>query len=162
MRCRRSGLQGGDRQPPIRRDCHRGRLRQRRLVPVLELARVHLERRERGSDNEAGRRTVLLEHGPVSSPLRAGPFHLLRRAGGGYEYKDGTSMAAPHVAGAWAILKALRPSGSVSELLGALRDTGKPVVDPVNSLAFPRIRLFDAAVVIYSGAAARRRAHRAV
>jgi len=81
------------------------------------------------------------------------PGHSIYSAvpGGGYEYKDGTSMAAPHVAGAWAILKALRPSGSVSELLGALRDTGKPVVDPVNSLAFPRIRLFDAAVVIYSG-----------
>jgi len=41
--------------------------------------------------------------------------------------KDGTSMAAPHVAGAWAIMKAANPEASVAEILGKLKDTGKDV-----------------------------------
>ncbi|MEK8018703.1 MAG: FG-GAP-like repeat-containing protein, partial [Candidatus Parabeggiatoa sp.] len=41
--------------------------------------------------------------------------------------KDGTSMAAPHVAGAWAILKAANPQASVAEILGKLKNTGQDV-----------------------------------
>ena len=49
--------------------------------------------------------------------------------GGGYESWDGTSMAAPHVAGAWAVIKQKYPDASVAEVLGALQATGKPVTD---------------------------------
>ena len=42
----------------------------------------------------------------------------------GYGYKNGTSMAAPHVAGAWAILKQAKPRADVSEVLGALQFNG--------------------------------------
>ncbi len=40
---------------------------------------------------------------------------------------SGTSMAAPHVAGAWAVLKQARPSASVSDIYYALAGTGVPV-----------------------------------
>jgi uncharacterized repeat protein (TIGR02543 family) len=47
--------------------------------------------------------------------------------GGSVEAKSGTSMAAPHVAGAWAIMKAANPKASIAKILGKLKDTGKDV-----------------------------------
>jgi len=38
--------------------------------------------------------------------------------------KSGTSMAAPHVAGAWALLKSARPNASVIQVLRVLRQSG--------------------------------------
>ncbi len=46
---------------------------------------------------------------------------------GGHGAKSGTSMAAPHVAGAFALLKSVKPSAPVNEILEALRCTGKIV-----------------------------------
>jgi subtilisin family serine protease len=43
------------------------------------------------------------------------------------EYLNGTSMAAPQVTGAWAILKQKTPSASVSDILYSLEGTGVPV-----------------------------------
>ena len=37
--------------------------------------------------------------------------------GTGYSYSSGTSMAAPHVAGAWAVLKQMKPDAGVAEVL---------------------------------------------
>jgi len=69
--------------------------------------------------------------------------------GGTYGALSGTSMAAPHVAGSWAILKQAVPAASVTTLLNALRSTGLPITD--NRLAFlgivetvPRVRVFEA------------------
>jgi len=53
--------------------------------------------------------------------------------------KDGTSMAAPHVAGAWAILKAHNPKASIAEVLAMLKGTGQEVE------GMPRIQI-DAAL----------------
>jgi len=47
----------------------------------------------------------------------------------GYGYKSGTSMAAPHVAGAWAVLRQARPDTPVTEALAALQFNGVPVTD---------------------------------
>jgi subtilisin len=41
----------------------------------------------------------------------------------------GTSMATPHVAGAWALMKQRDPDASVSEILAALQNTGTVVDD---------------------------------
>lgn len=41
----------------------------------------------------------------------------------------GTSMAAPHVAGAWAVLREASPEASVDEILEALVTTGQSVAD---------------------------------
>ena len=64
--------------------------------------------------------------------------------GGGFGSKSGTSMAAPHVAGAWAVLKQVSPAASVPTLLGHLQATGKPITDPDNGISKPRIRLLTA------------------
>ena len=66
--------------------------------------------------------------------------------GGGYEAWNGTSMAAPHVAGAWAVLRSRSPNASVNEILAALVSTGVLVTDrrPGGSVTRPRIQI-DAA-----------------
>lgn len=63
---------------------------------------------------------------------------------GGYATFRGTSMAAPHVAGAWAVLKSRAPTASVSQILEALTSTGTAVFDPRNGLTKPRINLYAA------------------
>jgi subtilisin family serine protease len=44
-----------------------------------------------------------------------------------YSSRSGTSMAAPHVAGAWAIMKQYDPTMSVDEVLTLLQDTGQQI-----------------------------------
>ena len=46
-----------------------------------------------------------------------------------YEYLEGTSMAAPHVSGAAALLAALEPAASVSQLRQALLTSVDPIAD---------------------------------
>ena len=46
----------------------------------------------------------------------------------------GTSMASPHVAGAWAVVKSKQPSASVDDVLNALASTGTPILDPGNGI----------------------------
>jgi subtilisin family serine protease len=67
--------------------------------------------------------------------------------GGGFEVMNGTSMATPHVAGAWALLKQKTPSASVSSLLSSLQSTGTPVTDTrvTGGVTKPRINIADAA-----------------
>ena len=59
--------------------------------------------------------------------------------GGGFAAFAGTSMAAPHVAGAWAIARQAFPTASVDDVLAGFRNTGKLVLDPGNHLTFARI-----------------------
>ena len=65
--------------------------------------------------------------------------------GGGYSSHGGTSMASPHVAGAFAVLHQADPAASVSTLKTALESTGVPVTDSRNGLVRPRLQM-DAAV----------------
>ncbi len=66
----------------------------------------------------------------------------------GYKTYDGTSMAAPHVAGAWAILKQRNPNASVTQILNTLANTGVPILDQRNNITKPRIRIDQALSVI--------------
>lgn len=63
---------------------------------------------------------------------------------GTFEDFVGTSMAAPHVAGAWAILKQLAPNASVSAIQAVLENTGVSVLDIRNGITKKRIRLPEA------------------
>jgi len=65
--------------------------------------------------------------------------------GGGFADFDGTSMAAPHVSGAWAVLKSRRPAATVTEIVNVLTSTGVSIFDPGNGLTKRRIRV-DAAI----------------
>jgi len=54
---------------------------------------------------------------------------------------SGTSMAAPHVAGAFAVLRSKNPSATVDEILAALKNTGQSILDTRNGLVKPRIQV---------------------
>jgi subtilisin family serine protease len=68
---------------------------------------------------------------------------------------SGTSMAAPHVAGAFAVLRGARESASVDEILNALTATGVSVTDNARpgarATVLPRIQL-DTAITQLLGA----------
>jgi subtilisin family serine protease len=68
--------------------------------------------------------------------------------GGAYTTWFGTSMAAPQVAGAWAIMKQKTPTLGVAAGLNALSATGIPVTDPRNGIVKPRIQIDLALTVI--------------
>lgn len=79
--------------------------------------------------NSAGMLSLLAPGSHISSSV----------TGGGFGSKHGTSMAAPHVAGAFAVLAEKSSTASVAELLSALRTTGKSVADYRNGRVTPRI-----------------------
>jgi subtilisin len=64
--------------------------------------------------------------------------------GTGFQNLQGTSMAAPHIAGAFALLKEAGPSLTVTEMLSGLQSTGLAVLDARNGITTPRIRILDA------------------
>ncbi len=61
--------------------------------------------------------------------------------GGGFASKSGTSMAAPHVAGALAILRCARPGYAPDAYVSALVSTGQPITDTRNGLTRPRVNV---------------------
>jgi|CXWL01.1.fsa_nt_gi subtilisin family serine protease len=81
---------------------------------------------------------------PVVDLLAPGSDIQSSVVGGVYGFKSGTSMATPHVAGTWALLREAFPNASVSQVLSALQRSGVPVTDPRNGLTRSRIQV-DAA-----------------
>jgi len=74
--------------------------------------------------------TLLAPGSPITSSV----------PGGGYATMHGTSMATPHVAGAFALIRQKAKDASVDEIVEALRDTGIPVTDYRNkAITTPRI-----------------------
>ncbi|HEX8249026.1 MAG TPA: S8 family serine peptidase [Pyrinomonadaceae bacterium] len=106
-----------------------------------------------GSSNDGGNTTnqdtvnnfsnsanILNLYAPGFLITSAAPNNQLRSEGG-------TSMAAPHVAGAWAILKQQNQAATVSEVLTALTSTGRIIIDhrpATGNRRTPRIRVDSA------------------
>jgi len=70
-----------------------------------------------------------------------------------YDSWSGTSMAAPHVTGAWALLKHRLSTGSVTDFLNALRTTGVSITSICDyyTTPIPRIRVDRAIASFPSG-----------
>ena len=69
--------------------------------------------------------------------------------GGGFAFFSGTSMAAPHVSGAWALLEEQDPAKSWFDILFGLALRGTPVTDtrPGGTVTTPRINIAEASRV---------------
>ncbi len=59
----------------------------------------------------------------------------------GFGSASGTSMAAPHVTGAWALMRQRKPLASVSEVTTAIRSSGVPINDVAAGFVFPRLNV---------------------
>jgi subtilisin family serine protease len=85
---------------------------------------------------------------PFLSLFAPGEAIISSVPGNGYDVFSGTSMATPHVAGAWALMRQAVPSASVDDILNALRATGLPVTDTrfwaPGTTTVPRVRVFQA------------------
>jgi len=96
-----------------------------------------------GSTNDAGTISSFSNIHSIVDLLAAGELIMSSDIGGGYQSKQGTSMATPHVAGAIALLRQFikLQNGTdltVSEVKNTLVNTGD------NSTGWPRINIFDA------------------
>ena len=67
----------------------------------------------------------------------------------GYDFYNGTSMATPHVAGAWAVMKSKNGLASVSSIQSALQNTGISISTPAGTKK--RINLDNALASITPG-----------
>jgi subtilisin family serine protease len=64
--------------------------------------------------------------------------------GTGYATWGGTSMATPHVTGAWALIRSAVQGATIAEILDAFKNTGVQITDFRNGRIKPRIDAFAA------------------
>lgn len=95
----------------------------------------------------------LLAPGIDQSPAVPGRGIYSSVPGGQFARMPGTSMAAPHVAGAYVALRSVMPKASVEQITTALRETGLPVEDGRNGVRKPRIQLSRALAYLREHAA---------
>jgi subtilisin len=86
---------------------------------------------------------------PMVDLLAPGTNILSSVPGGGYDLLSGTSMAAPHVAGAWALMEQQNPDLNVLSILFQLQLRSTPIADtrPGGTVTSYRINIAEAARV---------------
>jgi subtilisin len=97
-----------------------------------------------GSTSNADRVASTSNAHPTMLDLLAPGVDIVSTYPGGLNFRaSGTSVAAPHVAGAWALLSSIRPDDGPTEILAALRAEGVPVLDtrPGAQYSHPRLAL---------------------
>lgn len=87
------------------------------------------ERIKRGVSSFSSRGPVTLNWQIKPEVVAPGAHILSTVTGGGYEVLDGTSMAAPHVSGALAVMKEAKPHWDTEQIIGALQTTAKRLYD---------------------------------
>ncbi|MEU5219065.1 S8 family serine peptidase [Streptomyces sp. NPDC020807] len=92
-----------------------------------------------GSTTDDDQLSQFSNRGPLLDLLAPGTTIVSSVPGGGYASKNGTSMAAPHVAGAFAVLKQANPTLTVDQLEAKLKSDGTPVT--YTEATTPRIQL---------------------
>ena len=94
-----------------------------------------------GSTNLADAVSPFSSSAPFLDFLAPGEDIVSSTPGGTYQTGTGTSFSAPHMAGAWAILKSNAPFASIPELMEAFKNTGVGILDDRNNLTVPRIQV---------------------
>lgn len=81
----------------------------------------------------------------ILSLLAPGSLILSSVPGSLYQIWSGTSMATPHVAGVWALMKQANPNATVDDILSSLTSTGLSVTDQYcSSVTKKRINVYEA------------------
>jgi hypothetical protein len=97
--------------------------------------------------------TCFSQSGPNLTILAPGACIVAAGVGADYNCYGGTSQAAPHVAGAVAVLAGVRPTATITEITNALTSTGKLIADPRPGAATkPRLDLYAAVTAILAQA----------
>lgn len=108
-----------------------------------------------GSSTKDDRISDFSNMSPLVKLMAPGSGIVSSVLGGQYKSLDGTSMAAPHVAGAFAAIRSKMPKASVAEIEAALKATGQMIQDtrPGGQIGRPRIRVDAALVLLAKGQA---------
>src|SRR5262245_11418150 len=119
------------------------------MFPACISSAVSVGATSDGSDPSAPNDTVPLFSNSASFLNLLAPGTLITSSvpGGGVASGSGTSQAAAHVSGAWAMLKEKYPDATVDQVLNKLTSFGALITDPRNGVTKPRIQI-DAALEV--------------
>src|SRR5215813_1311333 len=119
------------------------------MFPACISSAVSVGATSDGSDPSAPNDTVpqFSNSAAILNLLAPGTLITSSVPGGGVAGGSGTSQAAAHVSGAWAMLKEKYPDATVDEVLNKLASFGVNITDPRNGVAKPRIQI-DAALEV--------------
>lgn len=101
------------------------------IPEVISVGSVDKNRQIAATSNSAPFLDFLAPGVAINSSIPGNEFGL----------QNGTSFAAPHVSGAWAVLKSKVGGGSVAQVKSALASTGLPMTDVRNGVTKPFIQI---------------------
>lgn len=76
----------------------------------------------------------------IKPDLLAPGTNIMSTIPDGFQELQGTSMAAPHVAGSFALIKEAQPQWTNEQVIGALKTTAKPLVNRLGKLLHPSVQ----------------------